>query len=324
MRNYSTRTVAYIVAGAVAAWITSAGAQDYPSKPIRVLTATGAGGTSDVFMRVLGDEYQKRHGQPIIVENRPGGSMNIGGRACAESPNDGYTICNLPAETLVHNQFLFKKLPYDPDKDFVPITNPFFNTQVLVVSSNLNVNTLQELAAYSKSKPGTLSYTAPAMSMAVFMERWKAATGADLVRVPFKGGGEAVNSMLSGSTQVHFFGILNWITHIQSGSVKALAVDGDQRSPLLPDVPTLRELGAEALSRVYFGVVAPAGTPKAIIDKLHRQITEIGNDPEFRRKRVIEAGLEPIFDTPEEFAQFLQEDRVRSERIVRESGQTPQ
>jgi tripartite-type tricarboxylate transporter receptor subunit TctC len=320
----SARAFSLLACIAAGAMISPAAAQHYPNKPIRVLTATGAGGTSDVFMRVLGDEYQKRFGQPIIVENRPGGSMNIGGRACAESANDGYTICNLPAETLVHNRFLFKKLPYNPDTDFEPITNPFFNTQVLVASSALGVNTLAELAAYSKSRPGTLSYTAPAMSMAVFMERWKNATGADLVRVPFKGGGEAANSMLSGSTQVHFFGILNWIPHIQSGAVKPLAVDGDQRSPLLPDVPTLRELGAEALSRVYFGVVAPAGTPKPIIHTLHRQITEIGNDPEFRRKRVIEAGLEPIFNTPEEFAQFLNDDLVRSERIVRESGQQPQ
>src|SRR5215467_2431184 len=135
-------------------------AQDYPVRPIRALTATSAGGTSDIFMRLIGEEIHRRWGQPIIVENRPGGGMTIGGRACAEAPNDGYTICILPVETLAYNPFLFKKLPYDPDKDFAPITNPFFNTQVLVASAALNVDTLDALAAFSKARPGTLSYTA--------------------------------------------------------------------------------------------------------------------------------------------------------------------
>jgi tripartite-type tricarboxylate transporter receptor subunit TctC len=176
---------ALVIAALIAASPTAA-QSDYPSRPIRVITATGAGGTSDVFMRVLGDEYHRRFGQPFVIENRPGGGMNIGGRACAEAAPDGYTICNLPAETLIHNEFLFKSIPYNPRKDFAPITNPFFNTQVLVVSSKLNVKSLDELAAYSKAHPGTLSYTAPATSLALFMEDWKKSSGADLIRVPFK------------------------------------------------------------------------------------------------------------------------------------------
>src|SRR6266511_2170479 len=154
---------------AALALIGVAQAQDYPVKPIRVITATGAGGTSDVFMRVIGEEYQKRYGQPFIVENRPGGGMNIGGRACADAPPDGYTICHLPSETLAYNQFLFKKIPFNPEKDFEPITNPFFNTQVLVVAAALNVKSLDELAALSRAKPGTLSYTAPSVPLALFM-----------------------------------------------------------------------------------------------------------------------------------------------------------
>jgi tripartite-type tricarboxylate transporter receptor subunit TctC len=300
-------------------------AQDYPTRPIRALTATSAGGTSDIFMRLIGEEIHKRWGQPVIVENRPGGGMTIGGRACAEAPNDGYTICILPAETLAYNQFLFKKIPYDPDKDFAPITNPFFNTQVLVVSSALNVASLDELAAVSKAKSGTLSYTVPSVPLVLFMDKWKETSGADLVKVPFKGGAEAVNGVLSGATPVAFFGLANWISHIRSGAVKALAVDGEVRSALLPDVPTLRELGySRPLTRVYFGIVAPAGTPQPIIAKLQDQIARIGNDPIFRRQRLVEAGLEPVFDTPEKFGQFLKEDRARSERIVREAGLVPQ
>jgi tripartite-type tricarboxylate transporter receptor subunit TctC len=298
-----------------------AAAQDYPTRAIRAITATSAGGTSDIFMRLIGEEIHKRWGQPIIVENRPGGGMTIGGRACAEAANDGYTICILPAETLAYNQFLFRKIPYDPDKDFAPITNPFFNTQVLVVSAALNVASLDALAAVSKAKPGTLSYTVPSVPLALFMDKWKETSGADLVKVPFKGGGEAVNGVLSGATPVAFFGLANWIGHIRSGAVKPLAVDGEARSALLPDVPTLRELGYDGpLTRVYFGIVAPAGTPQPIIAKLQDTFARIGADPIFRRQRLIEVGLEPVFDTPEAFAQFLKEDRARSARIVKEAG----
>jgi tripartite-type tricarboxylate transporter receptor subunit TctC len=302
-----------------------AAAQDYPTRPIRVITATSAGGTSDIFMRVVGEEMQKHWGQPIIIENRPGGGMNIGGRACAEAQNDGYTICILPVETLAYNEFLYRKIPFDPAKDFAPITNPFFNTQVLVVATSLDAKSLDELAALSKQKPGTLSYVAPSVPLALYMEQWKKQSGADLVRVPFKGGGEAVSGVLSGATPVAFFGLANWVANIRAGTVRALAVDGDQRSPLLPDVPTLRELGYRGpLTRVYFGIVAPAGTPKPIITKLRDEMARIGADPTFRQKRLIEAGLEPVFDTPDAFARFLAQDRARSQTIVKDAGLEPQ
>jgi tripartite-type tricarboxylate transporter receptor subunit TctC len=157
------------------------------------------------------------------------------------------------------------------------------------------------------------------------MDWWRTAHGADLVRVPFKGGGDSVNAMLSGATPVAFFGIANWLPHIAAGTVRPLAVDGDRRSPLVPDVPTVRELGYTAdMTRTYFGLVAPPGTPRPVIAELYQQIAAIGRDPEFRRKRLVEVGLEPVFDTPEEFARFLKEDRARSERIVKAAGQLPQ
>jgi tripartite-type tricarboxylate transporter receptor subunit TctC len=300
-------------------------AQDYPARPIRALTATSAGGTSDVFMRVLGEEVRKRWGQPIVVENRPGGAMNVGGRACADAQNDGYTICILPPETLAYNQFLFKQIPFDPDKDFAPVTNPFFATQVLVANAALNVHSLAELAALSKAKPGTLSYTAASIPLIAFLDQWTKATGADIVKVPFRGGAEAVNNVLGGSTPVAFFGLGNWLSLIRNGTVTALAVDSKKRSPLLPDVPTLIELGSgDNLTRLYFGIVAPAGTPAPIIHKLRDEFASIGDDPEFRRKRMIDVGLEPVFDTPEQFATFLKDDRAASARLVRESGMEPQ
>lgn len=302
-----------------------ASAQVYPTRPIHALTAVGPGGTSDVFMRAMAQEFGRRWNQTIIVEDRPGGSMNIGGEACAQAVPDGYTICILPPETLAYNKLLYKGLRYDPEKDFAPITNPFFTTQVLVVSAKLGVHSLTELAALSKAKPKTLSYTAPSIPLVAFMDQWIKSTGADIVKVPFRGGGETVNDMLSGSTPVAFFGASNWLSFIKNGTVIPLAVDSPQRSPLLPAVPTLAELGYHGdLTRLYFGLVAPAATPQPIIQKLYSEFAAVGADPAFRQTHMIDLGLEPVFDTPEQFASFLKEDRAASARIVKEAGMSSQ
>ena len=162
-----------------------AAARDSPTRPVRVIASSSAGGTSDVFMRALADELYKRLGQPFIVENRPGGAFNIGARACAEAAPDGHTLYIIPGEPLVFNQFLFKSLAFDPENGFEPISQLFFITQALVVSGSFNVRTLPELISLSKARPGTLSYSTAAVPLGVFMERMKKDTGADFVRVPF-------------------------------------------------------------------------------------------------------------------------------------------
>jgi tripartite-type tricarboxylate transporter receptor subunit TctC len=322
-RRTAAVCVAFTVAVGLAVTPAAAPAQDR-AKPLRIILATGVGGTADVFMRVLGEEYHRRYGRAFVIENRAGGNMNIGARACAEAPNDGSAICNLPNAAMTYNQFLFKKLPYDPER-FEPITNPFFNTQLMVVSTALGVKTLDELAALSKAKPGTLNYAVPSDPLSVFMDRWKAMTGADMIRVPFKGGGDSVNAMLSGTTPVAIFGIGNWLPHIAAGTVLPLMVDGDHRSPLVPDVPTIREIGYDAdMTRTYFGLMAPPGTPPPIIARFYEEIAAIGSDPEFRQKRLIDVGLEPVFDPPDVFSRFLKEDRARAGRIARAAGLVPQ
>jgi tripartite-type tricarboxylate transporter receptor subunit TctC len=300
--------------------LTEGRAQDYPTKPIRVIVATSAGGTSDIFMRALGEEFQKRTGQPLIVENRSGGGMNIGGKACADAPKDGYTICILPNETLTLNQFLYKKLNYNPETDFEPITNPFFNTQVVVASAALGVKSLEDLAALSKSKPGTLSYTALAIPLQMFIEEWKKKTGADLVAVPGRGGGDVVTGVLGGSVPVAIVGIPNWLPQIRSGTVVPLAVNSQERSPLLPDVPTLAELGFPQEVQMYFGIVAPAGTPKAYVEKLFAEFRAIGEDPQFRQQRMIEQGLIPVFNAPKDFEAYLAAERLSMRKRFAESG----
>src|SRR5262245_66654006 len=171
----------------------SALAQDYPSRPIRVIVTTSPGGISDVFLRALGEALHQRLGQPLVIENRAGGNMIIGARACAEAAADGYTLCVMPGEPLIYNQFQFKSLGYDPDKSFQPITNLFFITQTLGVSAKLNIKSIAELAAFSKANAGTLSYSAPSTSPVVFIEEWKEETGAALVMVHFTGGGDRVH-----------------------------------------------------------------------------------------------------------------------------------
>ena len=301
----------------------SVAAEQYPARSIRIITANGVGGTSDIFVRALAEKLQQRLGQPVIVENRPGGAMTIAGRACADAPKDGYTICLLPNETLTLNQFTYKSIPYDPEKDFAPITNAFIDTQVMVVSSTLHVDTLDELARFSKSKPGTLSYSALAIPMQITVENWKKKSGADLVYVPVRGGADMVAGLLTGTTPVAVVGLPNFISYIRNGKVKAIAVDSDERSPLFPQVPTLQELGFPNLAPIYFAFVAPAGVPQQIVDRLHDEIAAIGNDPAFRKKRLLDIGVVPVFDSQAHLAEYLKQQRMNGAKLIRESGFQP-
>ena len=300
-------------------------AQDYPTRPIKAVTTTSAGGISDVFMRALGDELHKRWGQPIIVENRPGGMQNVGARVCTEAAPDGYTICILNAEPMAYNQFLLKNMPFDPEKGVQPVTNLYQIIQTLVVNSSLKVKTIDELIALSKAKPGTLNYLTAAVPLALYMDTLVKEKGADWVRVPFKGGGEAVNAVLSGSTPIELIGEGNVIGQIRAGTMTALVMVNNIRSPNFPDVPTLAETGYTGPpSRSWYGLFTPAGTPKPIIDKLAKEVASIVKDPAFLARHLTARSLVPAINTPEQFAEEIKKDRVMAERVVKEAGLTPQ
>jgi tripartite-type tricarboxylate transporter receptor subunit TctC len=300
-------------------------AQDYPTRPIKAVTTTSAGGISDVFMRALGDELHKRWGQPIIVENRPGGMQNVGARVCTEAAPDGYTICILNAEPMAYNQFLLKNMPFDPEKGVQPVTNLYQIIQTLVVNSSLKVKTIDELIALSKAKPGTLNYLTAAVPLALYMDTLVKEKGADWVRVPFKGGGEAVNAVLSGSTPIALIGEGNVIGQIRAGTMTAVVMVNNIRSPNFPDVPTLEETGYTGPpSRSWYGLFTPAGTPKPIIDKLAKEVAAIVNDPAFLARHLTARSLVPAINTPEQFAEEIKKDRVMAERVVKEAGLTPQ
>lgn len=315
----------FIIAAALAlSALPAAQAQDYPNRPIRVVTTTSAGGLSDIFMRALSDELGKRLGTTFVIENRPGGMQNVGARACAESPPDGYTICIINADPLVYNQYLLKSMPFDPDS-LQPIVNLFHLIHALIVNSDLKVKNVAELVALSKAKPGTLSYLTPGAPMVLYMETLKKEQGADWVRVPFRGGGDAVNAILSGSTPIGLFGEGNVIGHIRAGKMTSLAMMNNVRSPNFPDVPLLSETGYQgAPSRGWYGLFAPHGTPRPIVDRINKEVREIVSRPDFTAKQLTARSLVPALNSPEEFAAEIKRDRDQAKQVVHDAGMTPE
>jgi len=299
-------------------------AQNYPSRPIKAIASQGPGGLSDLFMRALGDQLGPALGTSIVVEDRTGAEGTIGAKACADAAPDGYTICILPGETIVINPIIQQNADFDPAKSLVPVAKPYYLTQIFAVNASLGIKSFAELAALAKSRPGTLNYMGASLSKVAFMEEFNKKNGTDIVRVPFKGGGDAVNSMLNGTTQIAIFGIGNLISFVRDGRIIGLAIDGDSRSPLAPDIPTFQEAGyKEHISATFFGIFAPAGTPKPIVDKLNAAIVAVESKPDFQERFLISRGLTPVLESAEQFAKELPADRIEGLAVVKASGLYP-
>ena len=328
MRQRVLLPVAALVALAAAVCAAAAQGSSYgswPTRPIRVLTTTSPGGISDVFMRALADKLGRRLGQPLVIENRPGGLQMVGARACQDAAPDGYTICIINTDPMIYNQFLIKDITFDPEHGLQPITDLFDLIHVLVVNSDLHVNTVDELVALSKAKPGTLSYLTPGAPMVLYMETLKKERGADWVRVPFKGGGEAVSAILSGFTPIGLFGEGNVIGQIRAGTMTPLVMMNNIHSPNFPKVPTLKETGYNGPpSRGWYGLFAPAGTPWPIVDRIARETATIVADPEFAQKQLKERSLVGSTNRPDEFAKEIADDRVVAEQVVKQAGMGPE
>jgi tripartite-type tricarboxylate transporter receptor subunit TctC len=300
-----------------------AGAQNYPTRPIKAIASQGPGGLSDLFMRALGDQMGPALGTSIVVEDRTGAEGTIGAKACADAAPDGYTLCILPSETLTINPVIYPS-DFDPWKALAPVARPYYLTQVFAVNASLGVKTFPELAALVKSKPKTFNYMAPALSKVAFMEQFNKNNGTDIVRVPFKGGGDALTSMLNGTTQIAIFGIGNVIPFLRDGKIVGLAIDGDARAPLAPDIPTFKEVGyTEHIAATFFGIYAPASTPQPIVDKLNQAIVAVESKPDFQEKFLISRGLTPVLESAEQFAKELPADRAEGLSVVKASGLYP-
>jgi tripartite-type tricarboxylate transporter receptor subunit TctC len=299
-------------------------AQDYPARPVRIVFPLAAGGGGDVFTRGLADELQKAWHQPVVVENRPGGSQNIGARACVEAVPDGYTLCLMSSEPAVYNQFLFKTIPYDPEKDLQPISNLFFNTLAVVVNPETRVKTFAEMVAMAKQQPGKLSYATFSFPATSFMDKLNKAEGIDIVKVPYRGGGEVVNALLGNTTPIAVLALSNMVAQLQSGRITPLAVVANDRSPLFPDVPTLEQARPGAsFPTTWFGLFTQSGVPRPVVEKIAADVDRIMAEPAFRKRMYTDRAVEPAPERLDTFAKFIREERKLAQQMVKESGIEP-
>jgi len=299
-------------------------AQDYPNRPIRVIASQGAGGLSDVWMRAVADQLGPILGGTVVIEDRAGAAGTIGARACSESAPDGYTFCIISTEAMVINPVINPVPGFDPMKSLAPVTKAFYLQQVFAVTAQTKVKSFDELAALAKAQPKTLNYMSASLTKTAFVEEFNRKHGVDLVRVPFKGGGDAINSMMTNTTQIAIFGIGNLIQLIRDGKILGLAVDGDTRSPLAPEIPTFRETGyTRHLAPTFFGIYAPAGTPQPLIDKFQAGVAKVASDPEFQNRHMNSRALTAVLNTPEEFAKQLVQERDEGLEAIKASGLYP-
>ena len=317
--------LALAVAGGLMAACTllTAHAQTWPSKPLRIVVPYPAGGGIDVMSRLMGQQLSLRLGQPVVIDNRPGAGTLLAAEIVAKAAPDGYTLMVTTDSTVTINQHLYAKLPYDPVKDFAPVTQLVLLNQLLLANPALPANNLKELVTYAKAYPGKLNYASYGSGSQphLAMEMLKSQTGIDIVHVPYKGIPQAVPAALAGEVQLTFSGVASSQVHIKAGKLKALAVGGKTRLALMPDVPTFAESGfPDVPSNAWFGLFVPAATPRDIVLKLHAEVTRILKDPEFMQKEITAKGYELVASTPEEFATFLAADSVRNARAVKISG----
>jgi tripartite-type tricarboxylate transporter receptor subunit TctC len=294
-------------------------ADDYPSKPVRFVSPFSAGGGTDIVARALAQRMSETLGRPFVVDNRGGADGVIGTDLAAKSPADGYTllVANLGTFCLTPNM---RKLPYDPLKDFEPITQTTASSTVLVVNPAVPVRTVKELVALAKAKPGQLNYGASSNGTALPMELFRQMAGISLNHVPYKGTGPALIAVMGGEVQVMFGGSIATVPQVRNGKLRALAVAGDRRTRTLPEVPTVAEAGYPGYeANTWNGIVAPAGTPRPIVDKLNAAMVKVLRSPEVRETMTAD-GAEPVYNTPDEFRAYVRDCHGKWAKVIKTAG----
>ena len=300
---------------------TSAPAQDYPSRPIRIVVPFSPGGAVDGPMRVIAQEMSKRLGAGVIVENKPGAGATIGTDAVAKSSPDGYTLL-LSSQTNAISATLYPKLPYNPVDDFAPISLIGREPGVVVVTPSLPVKTFQEFVAYVKERPGKIDYASSGNGSGqhLFTALLASMTGLKMNHVPYRGSGQATTDLIGGQVQMAIPGTAGMVGHIKAGKLRALAVTGAKRSPQLPEVPTVIESGVPGYEAyVWMGLMAPKGTPASIVDKLQREVVRALSTDEVKTYMAT-AGIEIVGSTPSEFGAFFRAEKERWAKVIRETG----
>jgi tripartite-type tricarboxylate transporter receptor subunit TctC len=314
-----------LLAGLMLAAAVAAHAQTYPTKPVRFIIPYPPSGIADQFARALADELGTRLGNTVVPDNRPGGSLIIGTDLAAKAPPDGYTILLGSISSLAINVGAFKKLPYDPVKDFQPISMGFHTPLLLVTSNSIPARDLRELIAYAKKNPNALSFASIGFGSSVHLaaEIFKSMAGIELTHVPYKGTTVALPDIMEGRVHMMFDGGA-FMPQVKAGKVKLLAVTSPKRLESLPDTPTMNEAGVPGYEvTIWFAVVTAAGTPRPIVDRLSREINTIVRLPAFKA-RFADAGIIPVGSTPEELSGQIKKDIQRWPKVLRDAGVQPE
>ena len=321
--GFSLSTLYVLFAVALASIMSPAGAQSYPSKPIRFIVGFPPGaGSADVSARAIAPKLARRQGQPVVVDNRAGAGGNIGVDAIAKSPPDGYTIGFGATGSLAVSVTLQPNLPYDPLKDVAPLTLSMLLPQILVVNVSTPVNSVQELIAFAKARPGELAFGTAGNGTAMHLagEMLNLMTGISLVHVPYKGGYAAATDLIGGQIPLAIIDLATAKAFVRAGRMRELAMTSAQRTPLAPELPTLSESGVPGLAAPsWFGIIAPAGTPPGIVAKLNSELVAVLKSPEVREK-MMSAGIEPLSSTSEEFAAFIRSEIEKYARFIKSAG----
>ena len=298
---------------------TTAHAQTYPAKPVRFIVPFAAGGSADIVARIIAPKLGEQLGQTIVIDNRPGASAIIGVEAGAKAPPDGYTVTLGGFSSHVINAFLFPKLPYDPVRDFVAITVLTRIPNLLSAHPSVPVKTMRELIALAKAHPGELSYASAGMGNSTHLagELFGMLAGVRMVHIPYKGSGPAMADTLGGQTAATFDSMQASMPHIKTNRLRPLAITAARRSPVIPDLPTIAEAGVPgAEAGTWYGMLAPASTPRAIVVKLNAEVIRALALPDVR-DRLAAVGVDPIGSTPEQFAEEIKSDIVKWGKTIR-------
>ena len=302
-----------------------AAAQPYPAKPIRFIVPYPPGGSADILTRAIGQKAGEGLGQPFVVENRPGAGTAIGAEALAKSAPDGYAIMLGTVSSHAINPALNPKLPFDPVRDFTPISLVASIPFAMIVHPSVSAKTVEEFVALARAKPGTLNYSSAGSGTSNHLagELLRSMTGIDIVHIPYKGSAPALNDLLAGQVSMMFDLVLTAAPHVRSGAVRGLAVTGAQRSPALPNLPTVAESGVPGYEvSAWFGIFAPAGVPQPVVQRLNAEFVKAMQQPDLRQ-RLASQGAEPLTSTPDEFAGYLRNEIDKWAKVVKAAGMKP-
>ena len=298
-------------------------AQTYPSKPIRLVVPFPPGGPADIQARLIGPKLTEAWGQPIIIENRAGGNTLIATELTARAEPDGYLVQIISGGFAI-NTSLYAKLPYDSVRDFAPVTQLTAGPAIVVVHPSLPARSVKELIQIARAKPGQIVYASAGLPSQLAVELFKVMTGTDLLHVPYKGQGPAMIDLIAGHVQVSFPTIGGALPHHKSGRLRALATTGAKRSPAASDLPTMIEAGVPGYEATnWFGTTVPAKTPPAIVSKLSQEMGRVLRLPDVR-DRLLAQGMEPVSNTPEEFAAYIRTEMTKWAKVVKASGAKPE